>query len=196
MKENRLRWPVGIIAAAASALISAGCASPGAPGGHHDVFTPGEGTSSVQPMHTLEITDVGIFPLQNISGSPVRLKSVTIASPLPGLHILNVRAYNYLETKGTLIGGAGDLPTMCPRQYKPHPAGSFVTPPHKRATWFIVVAFTISKPGRYNLRRLRIDYTTDGHDGWQYFEIDTTVVISNPPRPGPTPEPRSAECGF
>jgi hypothetical protein len=196
MKENRLRLPGWLLSAAAAALISAGCTSAADHSGPQDVFSPGEGTSSVQPMHTLEITDVGISPLQNISGFPVRLKSVTIEAPPPELHILNVRAYNYLATKDTLIGGAGDLPTMCPRQYKPHAVGSFVTPAHERTTWFIVVAFTISKPGRYKLPRLRIDYTTNGHDGWQYFEIDTTVVISNPPRPGPTPEPRSGECIF
>jgi hypothetical protein len=152
--------------------------------------------SSVMRENTLEITDVGISPLPNLTGSTVRLKSVTIPSPPPELHLLNVRAYNYMETKNALIGGVGDLPTMCPRQFKPHPIGSFVTPAHKTSTWFVVLAFTISKPGRYSLPRIRIDYTTDGHDGWQYFEIDTTMVINNPPLPGPTPEPRSAECAF
>ena len=53
-----------------------------------------------------------------------------------------------------------------------------------------------SKPGRYYLKRIRIDYTTDGHQGWQYQDIDTTVVISDPPDPGPKPLPSSAVCGL
>jgi hypothetical protein len=70
---------------------------------------------------------------------------------------------------------------------------SYLTPPHGSSSWFVVIAFTISKPGRYNLRRVRIDYTAAG-PGWLYIAINTTVVITNPPDPGPTPLPQSAVC--
>jgi hypothetical protein len=147
-------------------------------------------------MNTSEITDLGIDPLPNRSGSPVRLKSVTIASPPPELHILNVRAYNYTQAKVVVIGSAGDLPTECPHQFRPSPVDSFITPARSTSSWFIVIAFTISKPGRYSVPGLRVDYTTDGRKGWQYLEIDTTVVVHDPPEPGPTPLPSTAVCGL
>ena len=67
---------------------------------------------------------------------------------------------------------------------------------HKSSQWYVVIAVAFSKPGRYYLKRIRIDYTTDGHQGWQYQDIDTTVVISDPPDPGPKPLPSSAVCGL
>ncbi|HEY1967899.1 MAG TPA: hypothetical protein VGH89_08120, partial [Pseudonocardia sp.] len=73
--------------------------------------------------------------------------------------------------------------------------GSFSIPSRASSPWFVVIAFTISKPGRYFLGKVRIDYTTDGHKGWQYQDIGTTMVIGNPPDPGPTPLPASAVCG-
>jgi hypothetical protein len=55
----------------------------------------------------------------------------------------------------------------CPRQYKPHPVNAFTTPAHKGSLWYVVIAVTFSKPGHYYLKKIRIDYTTDGHEGWQ-----------------------------
>jgi hypothetical protein len=188
---------VTLTSALAAMLICTGCVSPQAAGGEHDVFPASGGTTSVMTSNTDEINDLGMYPLPNLAGSSIRIESVTIASPPPGMRTLNVRAYDYDQTKNVVIGGAGDLPTECPRQYKPHPIDSFITPPHaKKPSWFVVIEFTISKPGRYSLRRLRIDYTVDGRPGWQYFDVDTTVVIHGPPKPGPTPEPSSAVCDF
>lgn len=195
MNHQRYRSAV-LISALAALFMCVSCASPQAQGSQHAVFPLSTGTNSTMPINTSEILDIGLYPLPNLSGSPVRLKSVTIASPPPELHILNVRAYNYDQTKNVVIGGAGDLRTECPHQYKPYPVDSFITPAHAKSSWFIVIAFTISKPGRYNLRRLRIDYTTNGLEAWQYLEIDTTVVIRNPPEPGPTPLPFTAACNF
>jgi hypothetical protein len=86
----------------------------------------------VDPSSTDEILDIGIQPLQNISGASVRLTSVTIASPPAALEILNVRAYNAAQTRGFVLGQAGDRPTECPRQYKPHPVNAFTTPVNGR----------------------------------------------------------------
>jgi hypothetical protein len=193
MNYPRYRSAV-LISALAALLMCPACASPPAQGSQQAVFPLSTGTNSIVQDNTSEISDLGIYPLPNLSGSPVRLKSVTIASPPPELHILNVRAYNYDQTKNVVIGSEGDLPTECPHQYKPHPVDSFITPAHATSRWFIVIEFTISKPGRYNLRRLRIDYTTDGRQGWQYLEIDTTMAVHDPPMPGLTPVPSSSVC--
>jgi len=195
MNLQRYRTVV-LICALAALLMCPACASSQALESQLPVFPLTAGTNSVLRDNMSEMIDVGLYPLPNLSGSPVRLKSVTIASQPPELRILNVRAYNYDETKTVVIGSEGDLPTECPHQYKPYPVGSFITPAHSTSSWFIVIAFTISKPGRYDLRRLRIDYTTGGRQSWQYLEIDTTVVIHGPPEPGPTPVPTTAVCDF
>jgi hypothetical protein len=106
-----------------------------------------------------------------------------------------VRAYDYRQTKETVTGGAGDLARECPDLFKPKPINSYITPPHGASSWFVVIAFTISKPGRYYLGKVRVDYTAEGEPGWQYIAIDTTMIIANPPDPGPMPEPSSAVCG-
>jgi hypothetical protein len=141
-----------------------------------------------------EITDIGFEPLYNRTGDPILLRRAAFVSPSPDLHILNVRAYNYRQTEETVLGQSGDLAKECPHLFKPKQISSYLTPPHGSSSWFIVIAFTISKPGRYNLKRVRIDYTAAGHPGWQYIAINTTVVITNPPDPGPTPLPASAVC--
>jgi hypothetical protein len=146
-------------------------------------------------MSTDEITDIGFDPFYNVTGDPIRLRSVSFVSPPDALRVLNVRAYDYKHTRDVPVGGAGDLAKECPDLFKPKPLNSYITPPHGASSWFVVIAFTVSKPGRYYLKQVRVDYTAGGHRGWQYITIDTTMVIANPPDPGPTPEPSSAVCG-
>jgi len=59
----------------------------------------------------------------------------------------------------------------------------------------VIVEFTISRPGTYHLRKLKVSYSTDGTRGWQYEYQRYTLKISNPPLPGPRPLPKSAVCG-
>lgn len=186
-----------IAAALLPAVLAAACSASSATGGSGQrvVFPDSTGTTSTMPTQTDEITDIGFDPFYNLTGEPIRLRSVTFASPPPELRILNVRAYNYKQTKEAVIGLSGDLSKECPRLFKPKPINSYVTPPHRSSSWFVVIAFTISKPGRYYLRRVKIDYTAAGRSGWQYITINTAMVITNPPKPGPTPLPPSAVCG-
>lgn len=122
------RKAVALLLPLAAMLMCAACVSPPARGGEESVFPASENMTFVDPSSTDEILDVGIDPLQNVSGAAVRLTSVTIASPPAALEILNVRAYNAAQTRGFVLGQAGDLPTECPRQYKPHPVNAFITP--------------------------------------------------------------------
>jgi hypothetical protein len=180
------------VAALLPALLAAGCTDTNA--GQHTVFPDSTGFTSTMPFQVDEITDIGFEPFYNLTGDPIRLRGAAFVSPPPGLHVLNVRAYNYRQTRETVMGQSGDLAKECPRLFKPKPISSYLTPPHGSSSWFVVIAFTISKPDRYNLGRVRIDYTVAGHPGWQYIAIDTTVVVTNPPDPGPTPLPQSAVC--
>lgn len=182
-----------IAAALLAAVPATACTAPG--NGSRGVFPNSTGLTSKNPTNTDEINDIGFEPFYNLTGTPVRLRSVSFTASPAALHVINVRAYNYKHTKNVPLGGSGDLAKECPHEYQPQPINSYVIPPHGAASWFVVIAFTISKPGRYFLKRVRIDYTAGGHQGWQYEEIDTTMIVSNPPKPGPTPLPRSAVCG-
>jgi hypothetical protein len=42
---------------------------------------------------------------------------------------------------------------------------------------------TVTKPGRYHLGWIRMDYTAGGRSGWQYQNLDYAVTAMNPPRP-------------
>ena len=41
-----------------------------------------------------------------------------------------------------------------------------------------MLSLTFSKPGRNYLRRVRIDYTTGGQEGWQYQNLNQTMIIT------------------
>jgi hypothetical protein len=45
------------------------------------------------------------------------------------------------------------------------------------------------------MKRVKITYTTDGHQGWQYLNINQEFKVVNPPLPGPVPIPRTGICG-
>jgi hypothetical protein len=178
----------------ASCLVIASCTSIPSTS-ERDVFAVATGFSTTMPDRTREIIDIGIYPLRNLTGTAVRLISVSFANAPREVHTLNVHAYNYDHTRDVPLGAEGDLPVECPAQYVPHDVGSFVTPAHSDTPWFIVIEFTISKPGRYYLGRLMLRYETGGHKGWQYQNINATVIVKNPPLPGPRPVPASAACG-
>ena len=177
------------------ALMLTSCASGTSGKSGKVVFDLAKGFTTTIPVHTQEIIDIGIYPLGNITGDGVRLISASFADAPRQVRTLNVHAYNYRHTKDVPLGDVGDLPKECPKQYVPHAIDSFVTPPHSDTPWFLVIAFTISRPGRYYLGRLRLRYKTAGHAGWQYQNINATIVVKNPPRPGPRPDPRSSVCG-
>lgn len=186
------------VASLLAAFLLAGCAGPGQHGGgagERAAFPTDTGFTSTMPVKTDEIADIGLYPLPNHTAYPIRLREVTFAQPPADLHLLNVRAYNYQHTRQGIIGMVGDLAKECPRVFIPRPIDSFVTPPRKSTQWFIVIAFTISRPGRYNLGRIKITYVFRGHTYWQYLRIGYTMTITNPPRPGPRPLPAKQVCG-
>lgn len=71
----------------------------------------------------------------------------------------------------------GNLLAKCP-QMGAHPLTADVTPPYATAQLNIVLAVTFARPGRYDLHRVKIGYITDGHHGWQYQNLNTTMEIS------------------
>ncbi len=174
-------------------LLVAGCSS-----GQQDVFTIDSGFRSAFPTHTLEVDDIGLSAgwLHNQTDHSVRITSIRFLRPPAQLHILNVLAYSYKEVLGFgIISQAGVLEKECPNQFKPRALRSVMFPPHSDPPWLVVLAFTLNKPGVYHLNRVRIDYQTDGHYGWQYQNTNATITVKDPPIPGPRPLPPSAVCG-
>jgi hypothetical protein len=177
-----------------TAILAAGCST--APGGQA-VFRIGGGYTTGFPTHTDEPDDVGLSTgwLHNTTGSAVRLTAVRFPDPPASLRMLRVYAVSYKDTQGSgLISGEGVLYKECPHFYRPHPLSVVTVGPHSDANWLVVISFTISRPGIYHLSRVRLDYTTQGHTGWQYQNINETVTVKNPPLPGPRPLPRVAVC--
>ncbi len=149
------------------------------------------------PAQTDEVIDLGMTwgYLRNTSGHPVHVLSVRFVPMPANLHMLNVLAYNWADLHNIgLYSEEGVLPKECPDEFKPHPLSVVTVAPNGDAAWLVVIAFTISKPGIYHVNQVRIDYETQGHKGWQYQNMNTTITIKNPPLPGPTPLPRSALC--
>ncbi len=162
------------------------------------MFTPDTGFQSAYPAHPLEPDDIGLSGawLHNQADHSVRITSVRFVGPPKALHMLNVLAYSYNDTRSGIIAQLGILPKECPRDFKPHILRSVTFPPHSDPPWLIVVAFTLAKAGTYHLNQVRIDYYTNGHPGWQYQNTNATITVKGAPLPGPTPLPPSAVCGL
>lgn len=182
--------------AAALAVAGAGCAAPAPAGGTpQPVFAMQPPGTESFPAHREEVMDVGVESLHNDTGHLVRLRYVRWVNKPAAAHILNIYAYNYQQLGHGIDATEGNLPVDCPKEFHPRPVGSFTVPPHADSAWFVLIAFTIGKAGIYHLDRVKIGYTTDGHQGWQYQNLNITIRVHNPPWPGPMPRlPKSAIC--
>jgi hypothetical protein len=163
-----------------ASLLAAGC-SPGP--GERTVFKLdtgfGEGDRDVS---TIDIMDVGVPFLYNITGQRVQVRKVTLASAPRDVRLIGVTAH-----AGQPVGIVfGDLARRCRTEYPPHPVTDAVTRPHSLSNWFLVLAVTFSKPGRYYIGRVKIYYTAGGQDGWQYQNLHATFWV-HAARPGTRP---------
>jgi hypothetical protein len=187
-----LRYTVIVGTAAAAA----GCSTP-APlrSGPRAVLAVQTGITDGYTRNTDEIVDIGLPPLHNLTRHAVRLLSVQWVGRPASARIIRIYGSAYADLGHGFIGAEGNLPIACPGWYQPAPVTSVVTPPHRDSRWFVVISFSIAKPGFYHFNRVKIRYVTDGHRGWQYQNLYTSYKIVNPPLPGPVPIPRSGICG-
>ncbi len=188
------RFAVACSTVVVLAAAGAGCTAPAA-GGPQAVFAVQTGVTESFPAHREETMDVGVPLLHNVTSHPVRIRYVRWVDKPAAAHIVNVYAYNYRQLGFGIDSGEGNLPVACPKEFRPRPVSFFVTPPHADSAWFVVIAFTFNKVGRYHLNRVKIGYTTNGHQDWQYQNLNITIRVHNPPWPGPIPPlPKSAIC--
>lgn len=156
-------------------VLSVGCSTAGG-NGEATVLTVVSGFSQGGPSTTIDTVDIGVPGGQNVTSYRVRWERVSLVSIPPAVHLDRVFAY----PPGPGIGIVdGNIFKNCPDN-KPDPITAAVAPPHAEMQWNVVIALTFTKPGRYDLRRVKIFYATDGHRGWQYQDLNTTLVISTP----------------
>ncbi len=173
----------GVITLLAALLIAAGCTNSD---GSRNVFAVQRGVTQGGPASTVDVVDIGLPLLHNVTGNVVRLRWVRLAEHERGMRILNVTAYKYSQV-GIGIGAAmGDLRKHCHKEMTPFPLAGDSTPPHKDSDWLIVIAMTFSKPGHYVIKRAKIGYQTNGKYGWQYQNLGTTVTVHKA-KPGTKP---------
>jgi len=169
---TRTMWPrpavalIGLIAV----VLSAGCAS-------------GNGEATVMPLPlggqggpatTIDTVDIGVPLGKNVTGYSVRLECVSLVSEPSAVHLDSVFAY----PPGPSIGlVTGNLIKGCPYD-KTYPVTAAVVRPHAQMRWNVTIALTFAKPGRYDVRRVKISYVTNGHSGWQYQALNTTIAVS------------------
>jgi len=169
----RARSLAGVLAACAS--VSTGCSSTG----EHVVFTVATGFSNRATARTTDLVDIGLPPLHNLSGQTVTLRGVSLVPAPRSVHIRMVTGYLHSQTHIWVLGfGLGNYVKHCRRQMTPYRLPSVVTPPHSDSRWYLVLSLTFSEPGRYYLRRVRIDYTANGQEGWQYQNLFQTMIIT------------------
>jgi hypothetical protein len=136
------------------------------------------------PATTIDTVDIGLLTgSQNVTGYSVRLERVRLVSEPSAVHLDSVFAY----PPGPMIGlVTGNLIKGCPH-YKAYPVTAAVVRPHAQMKWNVTIALTFAKPGWYDVRRVKIFYVTNGHSGWQYQAVNTTIDVSVP-RKGAKPQ--------
>ncbi len=127
---------------------------------------------------TADIVDVGVPATQNLTGYSIRLVRISLVAVPPAVRLLSVIAYPPGPGVGVMVG---NLLKDCP-QDKPYPLTDDVTAPHAVGQWKVVLAIRFARPGTYALERVKIFYTADGHSGWQYQDLSTTMTIKLAPK--------------
>jgi hypothetical protein len=176
----------------AAGMAVAACAGPPGPLSQEQVVFPvASGFSQSGPATTIDVDDIGLPLLHNLSSHSVRLRSVRIAGEPRAVHLDSVTAYKYGSGGGIALTRGNLLKGPCRRYMTPYPVGDVVTPPHADSNWYVIIALTITRPGRYDINRAQISYTTNGHRGWQYQNLSTTLEIT---AARPHAEPVPGEC--
>jgi hypothetical protein len=182
MTTNLIRRLAPWLALLCAPLLAAGCSG----GGARTVFAVpsgfGQGLRGVRPV---DVVDLGLPDLYNLTDQSIRLRAVTLVSPPRAVHVRSITAYVYPSSGGLGIG-RGDLLRYCRKTDRPYPVTAAVAPRHGYTNWLVVIAFTIARPGRYYIGRAKISYTIGGHNGWQYQNLNTTIY-GVPTPPGATP---------
>jgi hypothetical protein len=120
--------------------------------------------------------------LYNWDGTSFRVRSVRMISPSgPGIRVTIRALAPSRDNGGTFAYFQGDL-AKCPKglDYKLLPVARIVEPPHGVSDWRLLVSVVFTKPGRYHLYLLKVDYVEDGQLYWDYVRADIPVRAISP----------------
>lgn len=171
------------LAAAATAMMLAACSGPAGPDG-----TEGTAIQSHPYMNLSGEAPTGTIidfagDLYNSDRTSFRVLSVRMISPSgPGIGDVTLRALApSLDQGGTFAYFQGDL-AKCPKRrgYRVRPVNRIVEPPHGWSDWRLLVSLVFTKPGRYHLYLLKVDYVEDGQRHWNYVRADIPVRAVSP----------------
>jgi hypothetical protein len=107
-----------------------------------------------------------------------RGKSLRAFQPFGRAVTAQMTAYRYSQTVTGLGIEHGNLLANCRQTLTPYPVTDVIAGPHSDSGWLVIVALSFAEPGRYRIDRVRIDYTMNGQRGWQYQNLNTTIVVS------------------
>jgi hypothetical protein len=170
---TRTTWPHTVLAliGLTAGFLLAGCSSGNGEATVLRLPLGGEGG----PATTIDTVDIGVLTgSQNVTGYSVRLERIRLVSVPSAVHLDSVYAFPPGSGVGLIVG---NLPRDCPHD-KFDPVTAVVVPPHKQLQWNVVIALTFAKPGKYYVGRIKVFYVTNGHRGWQYSAVHTTMVVS------------------
>jgi hypothetical protein len=182
-----------LLTALVAVALAAGCSAPppGPDGPERVVFALNGGYKQWGRQTDINELDLGVTELQNTSSHAVRIRWLRIVSPPKALKMDSTVAYKYEGDGGIGITVGDLLKGPCRRYMRPYPVTDAVVAPHHLSGWFFIMGFTLTKPGRYYINRIKIGYTTQGRRAWQYQYLFTTFYIGAA-RPGA--KPVSGDC--
>jgi hypothetical protein len=176
-----------IILIAVTAAVASCSPSPGTGGTEQTVFATSPSGASITGASPTGITLNFSNLLDNTTHHPVRLRSIQLLSPAaPGIRSVRTIAYPF-EKRGAGVFEAfqGNLPKECPRIFgHPVPLTSVVVAPRAYSKWDVVLSLIAAKPGHYGIFTMRVNYTTNGHRGWQKLYLDVRFQAV-PPKKDP-----------
>jgi len=171
------------------AVLAIGCAAAAIGPGFNQVLRVNTDAGTVLLGHTDEMIDVPALFLYNTAARPVRIQRLALLSHSPAMRLSSTIAY---RPDGYFIVAFGDLQKEC--GYPAKPISSIVVRPHSASAWIPFMTIVVSKPGRYNLRRVKIFYEIGGDQYWQYQNLNTVLVVKSPSEPGPYPKQQQGQC--
>lgn len=168
----------------AAGLLAGGCSAAAPYGSEHAVFSVPTGFREGISATTVDVVDIGVPLLYNMSGQRVRVLRVGLTQVPASVQLRSITAHP--ATNGTIGLGHGDLVKFCRKNFPPYPVTDAVTAPHANSNWYVLLAVSFTHPGRYYLGRVKIFYTAGGQRGWQYDNLFATITITAA-RPGTKP---------
>jgi hypothetical protein len=166
-----------VLAVAVLWMMVVGCSSTPVHDEPRPVFARDGSFSQSGPATTVDVIDIGVPLLHNLTGHSVRLQWVRLARHSKVVQVVHVTAYSYSQVGQGISAAFGDLIKYCRKEMTPYPVTDVVTAPDTDSNWFVILALSIRKPGVYHIARVKIGYMTDGQVGWQYQDLETTLTV-------------------